>query len=262
MASFRQTMESLAKAGDDYVIDAPEEWAQGRTLYGGMSAALCYEALKREQGDLGPLRSAQFTFIGPASGRLSFRSSVLRRGRSSAVASAECRSAEGVATQSMFVFGAARESQVAHDFAPRFDVPPPEQCEPFHKTSKPLPGFLAQYEFRLAAGARLFETDKRPDFAVWVRFREDEGSDAVTALLAMADATPAASLVSVPKLAPVSTMTWQVDLYQPLADEGGWRLLWSSSESAADGYSIQNMRVCSRSGAPLISSRQVVAIFA
>lgn len=261
MASFGQTIASLAAEDDAFVIDAPEEWAQGRTLYGGMSAALCHEAVKRAHGDLGPLRSAQFTFIGPAAGRLRFASTILRRGRSSAIVSATCQSEEGVATQAMFAFGADRESVVTHDFTPRIDAPPPDQCEPFHKTSKPLPGFLGQYEFRLASGARLFQPEAKPEFAVWSRFREDEGGDPVTALLAMADATPAAALVSVPKPAPVSTITWQVDLVQPLVESCGWRLIWTSSERAASGYSIQNMRVWTAEGEPLISARQTVAVF-
>jgi acyl-CoA thioesterase len=262
MASFRETLASLAQEGDDYVIDAPEEWAQGRTLYGGMQGALAHEAVKRAHGDLGPLRSAQFGFVGPAAGRLRFRSEILRRGRSSAIVSAECLSEEGVAARGMFVFGAARESAIAHDFAPRFEAPPPDACAPYHKNTKPLPGFLGQFEFRLASGARLFETDKQPEFAVWARFRDDVGDDAVTAQLAMGDATPAAVLVSCAKLAPVSTMTWQIDFRQPVAPLNGWRLLWTSSESAADGYSMQNMRIYDERGVTVASGRQVVAIFA
>jgi acyl-CoA thioesterase len=261
MATLDQNIAALAPEGDDFVIDAPEDWAQGRTLYGGMTAALSWGAIGRAQGDLGPLRSAQFSFVGPATGRLRFTASVLRRGRSSAVADVDCRNADGLAARSMFVFGAARESRVAHDFTPRMDVPAPDRCAPFHTSTKPLPGFLGRYEYRLAAGARLFETDKRPEFAVWVRLRDGPADDRVAALLAVADALPGAAMANFPAPAPLSTMTWTVDFHQPLAEPGDWYLVWSSSEKTAEGYSLQDMRVYSEAGEPLVSARQMVAIF-
>lgn len=262
MQTLRQALESLAPEGEEHVTETSEHWAQGRTLYGGMTAALSYQAVMNAHGDLGPLRSAQFCLIGPASGRLRFRSSLLRRGRSSAVVSAECWHEEGIAAQAMFVFGAARESQVTHDRTPRLAAPPPDACESFHKTSKPLKGFLGRFEYRLALGARLFEPDEEPEFAVWARLRDGDEGDPVATLLAFADATPCAAMVNFPQPAPVSTMTWTVDLHRPPPSGGGWRLIWTSSEQAADGYSLQNMRVYDEAGLPLASARQVVAIFA
>ena len=262
MASLRSTIESLAQEGEDYVIDAPEEWAQGRTLYGGMSAALAYAAVRRAHGDVGPLRSAQFALIGPSTGRLRFRTQVLRQGRSSTVIGADCFNAAGISTRATFVFGAARESVVAHQFVRAPAVPPPDACERFHQTEKKLPGFLGQFEFRLAAGARLFETEKKPEFAVWTRFADPDEGDPVTALLAIADALPCAAMANFPKPAPLSTMTWSVDVKQPLAAHTPWRLITSSSESAADGYSLQAMQVFNEAGELLALARQVVAIFA
>ncbi|MET0239527.1 MAG: thioesterase family protein [Sphingobium sp.] len=261
MTSLSDTIAALALDGEDYCIDAPEEWAQGRTLFGGITAALAYGATCRAFEGLPPLRSAQLSFVGPASGALRFRPQILRRGRSSAIVAADCWNADGLATRATFTFGATRDSAVVHDHAERLAVPPPEQCDPFHKTTKPLQGFLGRFEFRLAAGARLFEAEKTPEFAVWTRLRDGDGDDPVAALLALADALPCAAWVSFPKPAPVSTMTWQVDVHAPLQPSGGWHLIRSSSESAAEGYSLQDMRVYNAAGAPLISARQVVALF-
>jgi acyl-CoA thioesterase len=261
MTSLQQTCASLRQDDGDHVIAAPEAWMQGRTLYGGITAALAYSAARDDCGDLGPLRSAQFTFVGPATGELRFRPALLRRGRSSAIVGVDCHNADGITTRGVFVFGGARASVVAHDLTPRVDVPPPEACERFHKTSKPLPGFLANFEFRLAGGARLFEPDKRPELIVWVRFVEGGGDDRIASLLAVADALPGAAMVSFPKPAPISTMTWGVDLHQPLVGVDGWHLVCSTSESAADGYSLQTMRVYNQAGEPLLSGRQVVALF-
>lgn len=266
MPNLAETLARLAREGEEYRIEAPEEWAQGRTLYGGMTAALSYSAVCRTYDALAPLRSAQFTFAGPATGQLRFRPELLRRGRSTAIVGADCRNAEGIAARATFVFGAVRESAVAHDFTPAFDVPPPEECAPFHKTTKPLQGFLSRFEFRLASGARLFEAEKKPEFAVWVRFRDGEARDRVASLFALADALPCAAMAHFPRPAAVSTMTWAIDFHRPpgeaLGETDAWRLLWSSSESTAEGYSMQNMRVYGLSGEVLASGRQLVAIFA
>lgn len=262
MLSLHETIATLAEDGGDYRIDAPEAWGQGRTLFGGMTAALAYGALSRAFGDRGPLRSAQFSFIGPASGALRFRPEMLRQGRSSSVIGVDCRNEEGLAARSTFFFGMPRESAVAHDYLRRFDVPPPDACDPFFKTAKALPGFLSRFETRLAAGHRILQPGSKPEFAVWARLRDGEGGDPVAALLAFADCLPCAAWVDFPRPAPVSTMSWTVDFRQPLAETGGWHLIWSSSEAAADGYCLQDMRVFNAAGEPLLAARQVVAIFA
>ncbi|HRP12621.1 MAG TPA: thioesterase family protein, partial [Terricaulis sp.] len=81
------------------------------------------------------------------------------------------------------------------------------------------------------------------------------------ALLAMADCPPPAAMVHFPNPAPISTITWSIDLLgAPLSAEG-WRLLRSSSDHARDGYSMQNMMMWDEAGAPLAIGRQAVAIF-
>lgn len=262
MTSLAEVLGSLVADAGGWRIDAPEAWAQGRTLYGGINAALTYAALVRTHGVQPPIRSAQFAFVGPAADTLHFRSDVLRQGKSSATFASECRNADGIAARGSFVFGAGRESAVTHDFAPRLDVPGPEDCPRFHKTEKPLPGFLGRFEFRLAAGARLFEPAQKPEFAVWVRLVGGDHEDPVANLLAIADALPCAAMASFPKPAAVSTVTWGIDFHQPAPAAGGWHLIRSISEQAAEGYSLQEMRVFNRDGEALASARQLVAIFA
>ncbi|MCA8885628.1 MAG: thioesterase family protein, partial [Hyphomonadaceae bacterium] len=95
MSSLRAVLDTLVPDGNVFAVEAPVEWSQGRTLYGGITAALAYEAVRRSHDALPPLRSAQFTFVGPASGRLRFTTALLRRGRSSTLIAADCLSEEG-----------------------------------------------------------------------------------------------------------------------------------------------------------------------
>ncbi|MGE0742688.1 MAG: thioesterase family protein [Hyphomonadaceae bacterium] len=263
MSSLRSVVETLAPDGDAFVIQAPEDWAQGRTLYGGMTAALAYESAKRTHGELGPLRSAQFALIGPATGRLRFVSTLLRRGRSSAMISTECVNDDGAVARAIFVFGAARESKVAHDFLPIPDVPSPDACGPFRKEGpNPARGFWTNFETRLGAGGRIFDVAApRPEFAIWTRFVDAGDADPMTALLAIADCPPPAAMVHFPQPGPISTMTWAIDILRIPPSIEGWWLLQSSSEHTADGYSMQNMNMWSESGEAIAAGRQTVAIF-
>lgn len=263
MSSLNAVFEGFTEDDGGFAIAAPEAWGQGRTLYGGMTAALAYEALKRGLGDLGPLRSAQFTFVGPASGRLRFQPNLLRRGRSSAIVGVESANEDGQVARSTFVFGGARDSKVAHDYLAMPRVDAPEACGPFRKEGAGArPGFWNEFETRLAGGGRMFDTTApKPEFMVWARFLDVEGADPVTAMLAMADCLPPAALVHFPTPGPISTMTWTIDVLRTPTRAAAWYLLWSSSEYASDGYSMQAMTMWSEAGEPLAVGRQAVAIF-
>lgn len=263
MTSLASVLDTLTPEGAAFAIDAPLAWSQGRTLYGGMTAALAYEAVRRAQTDLPPLRSAQFAFIGPASGCLRFTSSVLRRGRSSTLIAADGANDDGPVARALFAFGASRESQVAHNFLPKPNVPAPDAVGSFRKEGGDAPrGFWNNFETRLASGGRLLDkTAERPEFAVWTRFLDASGADPTAALLALADCLPPAAMVLFPQFGPISTMTWTVDIAHVPERLAGWHLLWAASEQSGEGYSLQNMALWSEDGALLATGRQTIAIF-
>jgi len=258
MARLCDALDEFTTVGGQHVIDAPQRWSQGRTLYGGMTAALCYEAAKRQCGVQSALRSAQFMFAGPASGTLSFRAEVLRSGRSSTTVAVDCASDAAFAARATFVFGADRNSQVDMSAAVRPDAPRvPEDCPPFIAATG---GFHDNFELRLADGSALFSGGPA-SFMVWARFRDPQDVDAVTALLALADALPPAAMAAFPAPAPISTMSWTVDVAHIPASMDGWHLLASESDHTLNGYSMQAMSLRDATGRHLASGRQVVAIF-
>ncbi|MEZ5971386.1 MAG: thioesterase family protein [Hyphomonadaceae bacterium] len=264
MSSLRAVLDTLVPDGNVFAVEAPVEWSQGRTLYGGITAALAYEAVRRSHDALPPLRSAQFTFVGPASGRLRFTTVLLRRGRSSTLIAADCLSEEGIAAKAVFAFGAARESKVEHNLLPMPNVQAPDACASFRKEGAAArPGFWNNFETRLGAGGRLIdETADKPEFAVWTRFLDSGGADPTTALLALADCLPPAAMVVFPAPARISTITWTVDVAHVPQSLDGWHLLWSESEQAGEGYSLQNMAMWSERGELIATGRQTIAIFA
>lgn len=59
------TIASADDANSNRLITIPKEWSQGRTVYGGLSAAMLYIAAKRFIHEQRPMRSMTTNFVGP-----------------------------------------------------------------------------------------------------------------------------------------------------------------------------------------------------
>lgn len=262
MVPFSDLLGAIGRDGDDFTVNLTEDWLQGRTAYGGLSASLCVEGALREMGDLPPLRSAQFAFIGPAAGELRIRPTLLRRGKSTAFVSVDLTGEAGLATRALLCFGAPRASTLSHPAQRAATVPPPDKCEDFFRYAGPHLKFTQHFDGRLAAGLPPFSRSGAPDMTLWLRHRDDRLKPAIVPLLALADAPPPASFVLFETFAPISTMTWAVDvLTEELTTEDGWWLVRTSADHAAHGYSGQTMSIWNAQGEPVLAARQNVAVF-
>lgn len=258
---FSTLVASLAPADGGFAVEVPGDWLQGRTSYGGLSAALCCEAALRHVPALPPLRSAQFAFIGPATGALTIVPSVLRQGKSTCFVGVDLFGESGIAVRGLLCFGADRASALDHWAVPAPDVAEPDACPPFFATPE-RPTFAHHFDSRLAGGARPRTPDADPRMLVWNRHRDAVAS--LTGLIALADALPPAAMVLFPaEMRPISTMTWTIDLLTDApASASGWWLVDSIAQTVAAGYSAQDMTIWNDRREPIAAMRQSVAIFA
>ncbi|MGA0602560.1 thioesterase family protein [Caulobacter sp. KR2-114] len=261
MTEFTELLAGVARSEAGWTSHVSDDWLQGRTLYGGLSAALCLNAALAAFEGLPPLRSAQLTFIGPATGAVTASPSLLRQGKSAAYVGVDLTGDAGLATRAVFTFGAARQSAFCERRMPAPAAPPPEACEPFFVSSRPT---FAQHFEVLSAGRSRPVTAAEPDYLVWLRHRDPAARSGVLGLMALADATPPAAMAMFAAGAPISTMTWMVDLLADADELGGdgWLLLESRAETVCEGYSAQPMAIWTSDGRPLVSARQCVAVFA
>ncbi|MDD3444549.1 MAG: thioesterase family protein [Zavarzinia sp.] len=261
MTSFTEFLAALAPVEGGLGVTATDDWLQGRTLYGGASAALCLETALRAIDDLPPLRSAQFAFVGPATGALEMRPVVLRRGKSTAFVGVDLAGDAGIATRALLCFGAARQSAVAFDGLPMPEAPDPATCTDFFRGGM-RPNFAHQFEMVDAGGGIPFSMGETPEYRLWLRHKDRAAAADMTALVALADAPPPAAMVRFPSFGPISTVTWSMEiLNDPPAGGEGWCLMVSRAETMADGYSSQAMSLWAADGTPLMAARQSVAIF-
>jgi acyl-coenzyme A thioesterase PaaI-like protein len=182
MTAFSTLMSQLADAPDGSTLTVTEDWAQGRTLFGGISAALCatvgqQKAAEGREDGAPPLRSGQFAFIGPASGPLRLSAEVLRRGKSTVFVQADLFGEAGLAARALLTFGAARPSAIDDLDLTAPATVAPDDCPPLHGRSGSGPNFIANFEIRPADGVAIFsrearEADNRPDLLLWARHKD------------------------------------------------------------------------------------------
>jgi len=257
--TLHQVIGAFIPEGPAWTGMAPESWAQGRTLYGGMTAALAWAMTIRSLPGLPPLRSAQIAFVGPAAGQLRIEPVVLRQGRSATFVRVSVAGEKGLAAECLFSCGAPRDSRVVHHSSGAPDVPRPEICETLFPAG-PGPTFARNFSLLLAAGQRPFAGGE-PSFTCWSRFKRPQGVEPLTGLLALADALPPAAMVSFPEFGVISSMTWSIEVDALPTDGDGWFLQQATAEDTADGYSRQVMTLWDDQGQRLFAARQTVAIF-
>lgn len=264
MTTFSELIHGITAQDGAAVGAIPESWRQGRTTYGGLTAALCVDAALRVLPDLPPLRSAQFAFIGPAAGVVRATPAVLRQGKNSVFVAVDLVAETGLATRGLLCFAAARNSGLAHLARPMPDAGIPGDGDNIFPASHG-PAFAAQFDLKRAGAHGLMTQAPDPDLLVWIRHKDKAGRRGIVGAIALADALPPAAMTMFGSPAPISTMTWAVDVIHPeLAEAGsdeGWHLMQSRGDHVADGYSSQDMVLWTGTGVPLLIGRQTVAVF-
>lgn len=258
MTSLKQIIDTLEPIEGGWRGEIPGGWLQGRTAYGGLSAALALHAAQMSDTDLPPLRSAQISFIGPLSGTVMITAHRLRRSRNAAFVQADVESEAGLGLRATFVFMGPIASTVDHQTGGAPDFPQPE---PDTKTFGGNPAVAFANNFELLD--RRDATVGPAEWLRWVRLKDRDGLDPMVELIAVADCLPPAALKLVGGYAPVSSMTWLINLLGPApTTTDGWWLLRADTAYAKAGNSSQRMAIWNAAGAPVAEQMQSVAIFA
>jgi acyl-CoA thioesterase len=248
------------QTNSSWQLTIPEDWMQGRTTYGGLSAALCLQATYRTFSDLPPLRSAQVTFIGPAGGPIEISCQIIRQGKSVTYIEANMHGEKGIATRVLFCFGESRPSKLNRTFLDKPQIPGPDDAKDFFAGGQ-RPLFAQHFNALLAKGASPATGSPYSDHYIWAKHNDEDAND-LCALIAIGDMPPPAVLPMFENFAPISSMTWSINIISDApTTENGWWLLRTQGDYAHQGYSSQNMEIWNTQGELVITGRQNVAIF-
>ncbi len=255
MSALHDILAAAHPAGDGrWRATIPAGWLQGRTAYGGLSAALALDGVRRTFPDLPPLRSAQVAFVGPLADEVEVSVAVLRRGRNAAFVQADVRGAAGLGVRCTFVFMRALDSAIDHDRAAAAPCPPPSSAD---TVLRGLPAI---------AFTERFETVERAidgtGWRRWVRLADRGAVAPAVELLAIGDALPPAAMRLMTRPAPLSSLTWMVDLLDPApVTDDGWWLVETRTDHARHGTTSQAMAIWNAAGRKVAEQMQAAAIF-
>lgn len=254
--------KSLRPVDDAFQADIPPNWKQGRTMYGGLTAALMLAAARQRFDDLPPLRSALINFVGPVTDSPLLTANLERKGRNVTSISAGAHIGDQAVGRADFLFGAARSSKINVVF-PAPDAMAPDEAELFtpEAEGKLVPHFFHNFDTRLIAGARPMMGDEGY-IRTWSRHKDAASRTGIESLLCIGDVLPPAAMPLMRKFSPVSSMSWMFNLLTDTPQtEDGWWHVESRLTAAQGGYSSQVMRIWNTDGELVVEGMQSIAIF-
>lgn len=261
MTSFQELLDSLEEKDGLWEVEIPPTWMQGRTAYGGLTAALALRVLRLELGVEAPLLTADVGFVAPVVGAVTIEATLLRQGRSVTHGEAVLRSKNGdVVTRVYAVFGAPRESAIIVETGPPTPTKPREEGVVVPVIPGMTPEFLQHFELVLTEGAFPYSGAKEGTLGGYFRHKEkvEMGEEAVLALL---DAWPPAILTMVNRPVAGSTVRWSCHFVGeiPASFDDYW---WYRAETIAAGDGYGTTRAVLYAGEEMVCwSEQLVAVF-
>ena len=260
--SLAQLLTACEPVPAGFRLDVPDSWKQGRTVYGGLSAALCLEAARALAVDR-PLRSAQISFVGPSEGVVTVKAEKLREGRTACAVRARLSSSAGHGVETVFTFAGQRDSALSLD-APRMpeQASAPDASKEILQFPNGAPVFTRNFDFVWAGGGIPFMSMDKPVVRMWVRHRDEASRDHPIALMTLADALAPALTPLLDKPTPLSSMTWMMDVLTDAPQtRDGWWLLECRADHVRGGFSTQDMTIWNTDGACIVKGRQMVTVF-
>lgn len=263
MPSFSQLMDQAVLSGSSISFDITDDWLQGRTVYGGMQAALAVKAMRLLADPLAPLRSLQVTFIGPiGGGEVTTDATLLRQGKSAGHVQATIVQDGKLRLIAVGIFAIDRQSEAHSDPEMPATAVGLTDAQPVPFLAGERPSFLQHFESRIAEGAALYSGTERLISKIYARHR-DESPCSDEYLTALADLPPPVAAMQLTKPAPGSSMNWQLDFVRTPAQLAGnaWFRMDAEVAAAVNGYSWQNCSIWSEDGKLAMLSRQCMAVF-
>lgn len=260
---FSKLLASARSEDGSRAIDVPEDWMQGRSVFGGLQAAFALQAMRALVPDA-PLRTLQVTFIAPVAGSMRVRARVLRTGKNATHVEAQIGSADALQALVIGVFGTARSSQIAR-------MPGPQTLDPAATPGFEIPfgvvgagpSFLQHFRARWHRGQPPFTGGRDTTSILDLAIDDDAPANEIT-IVAITDFIPPVALSQLNAPAPGSTLTWMLELLADRIEQPARASFRIEAEmvAARDGYTNQAVRVFSPTGEPLALSHQSMLVFA
>jgi len=256
--------QGLAQSTAPFTID--EKWAQGRSVFGGLSAALVLTHIEAQTGLTDKdLRTLNVHFCGAivANEECQFSCTVLSDGKSISQVQGQLIQDGKVKTLVMACFGAQRNSSIKVPGIQLPDIKTVNESLKFPHIKGVTPNFIEHMDMRFTSKQFPFSGSDNATLSGYMRFDDAPQVFSDAAVLALIDAWPPAVLTMLNKPAPASTVTWNIEFIQPRGElKTTDYLYYECNVLLADlGYAHTEGTIYHPNGELLALSRQLVAVY-
>ncbi|WP_392353362.1 thioesterase family protein [Pseudoalteromonas sp. PB2-1] len=264
---FEQLLAKASELGCDRtkVMQFPENWCQGRTAFGGLSAALLYQAMRQHINSSRRLLSLSTNFVGPliADTDFSIDVEVLREGKNSAQVLARIIQDGDVCIITQACFGAKRQSTVRVDVTKTMQLKPVDERFALPYKEGEMPAFFQHIALCLQDGNMPFSAADTSHLSGWMKLKHTPEQMNEAQIIALADAWPPTLLQMYKQPAPASSMSWYLEFVEePNIAHDAWVGYEAITHHSKNGYGLEDGCIWSEDGKLIALSRQTVALFA
>ncbi len=252
---------SLVEQGEAFSL--PASWTQGRTLYGGLTAAMLLKALEVKVDPAKSLRALNIAFSGPTFPEQDFsiQTELLREGKSIAQWQARLIQNDVVCVQVQAVFGLPVKSELEINSFCAPDIGGLDKARFY--PSENAPGFIHYFEMGQSQGEPPLAGGNSLKLGGYMKFREKPESMGICHLVAAIDVWPPATMMQMKTLKAGSTVNWTMQFPQPLPvmDASVFLEYQASIEFSRDGFGITHAKVWNSHGELLALSQQTLIVY-
>ncbi|MDJ0909619.1 MAG: thioesterase family protein [Woeseiaceae bacterium] len=256
-------IRALAATDQDVVV--PASWAQGRTVYGGLSAGLLCDAASQGVGPDRRLRYLKVGFVKPLETDKPFRieTEEISAGRTVIVRSAQVvqDGVTRVSAQANFVTELESSVEIETFQPPRLQSS--DAGGALRMRGPALPAFTQFIDFHLTTEGLPFTGNGVPELGGWMRFETPPETITKSHLVCLIDAWPPAPVSYFNKMVPLSTINWGIHFAEPLDDVRGEDFLGylARINFFRDGYGSTTADIWTTDGRLLAKSYQTFVIY-
>lgn len=246
-------------------ISIPDNWSQGRTVFGGLSCGLVHNQIRQLVEPDRVLRSLNANFVGPLFTDKSFeiQTTILSAGKNVTQVLGQAIQDGKVCLSVQAALGVARSSNIQIEAPTRANVSLPTEGVFIPQIPGVTPKFLEHIAFSITQGQLPFSGSKLDHYDGWMRFVDTPNQLTDAHIITLIDAWPPTVLQLMKQPAPASTMSWNIEFTHPHPEfePSDWLGYCARTRQAGTGYAHVEADIYSEAGNLVALSRQVVTIF-
>jgi acyl-CoA hydrolase len=245
---------------DLWETSIPEGWGQGRSTFGGYTAALAVALARRVAGAGRHLRNFNNQMLRPVTaGPISGLCLKLKEGKSLSALEVRLFQKEEVCFTMQLVFVNGRPGSLKVGAKGPFEGAGPQDFKSMPYIENVTPEFVQNVDMRWADGGWPFSGQKESSFRGYCKFRVNAGDD--EGLTALLDVFPSPALTMLDSLSPASTVTWSGHLLFVPEDFSDFFSFEYDTAVGEDGFHTIVGRLWAPDGRLCAWSEQLVALF-